>query len=85
MDFLSTQEFDENARILVEDKTWCKGKPMYYRKDGVIVEHWKDGKIVVIDDVEKAWSWQQTTRDVDGNNILGELRKLNDEVDGIRS
>lgn len=79
-EYLSTQEFHDDSKFRIEADTWDKGKPMYYLKNGVIIEHWKDGREVVIDDVEKAWSWQQTTRDIDGHNILGELRKLNQEI-----
>lgn len=79
-DYLSSQEFQAGFRASIEADTWEKGKPMYYRRDNNIIEEWKDGRIVIIDDIEKAWAFQNTTRDIDGNNILGELRKLNQEI-----
>ena len=80
-DFLSSQEFSDNARGKIEADTWDKGKPMYYMKNGEIVEHWRDGRIIVIDDIEKAWAYQNTTRDIDGHNKLKELRQLNQEIE----
>lgn len=79
-DFLSTQEFSDNIKGRIEAETWDKDKPMYYMRNGKIVEHWKDGTIKTIEYVEDAWAYQKTTRDIDGHNILGELRKLNEEI-----
>lgn len=79
-EFLSSQEFASDWRERIEADTWDKGKPMYYLRDRQIVEEWKDGRMIIIDDIEKAWAYQNTTRNIDGHNILGELRKLNQEI-----
>lgn len=71
-------------REKIEADTWEKGKPMYYKKGANIIEEWQDGTVVIIDDVDKAFAYKQTTRDFDSSNILGELRKLNQEIQVLR-
>lgn len=70
----------DKIREAIEAQTWGKGKPMYYMNNRQIIEEWSDGRKILIDDIEKAWAYQNTTRDFDSSNILGELRKLNDEI-----
>jgi|LakMenEpi03Aug12_release.lakeMendotaPanAssembly.Ray.scaffolds.fasta_scaffold1567460_2 hypothetical protein len=45
--YLKSEQFQKDFRKAIEADTWEKGHPMYYMdKEGWLVEHWKDGKIV---------------------------------------
>jgi hypothetical protein len=48
VDMFNSEEFKKEFRKQVEKDTWGMGKPMFYMKDGDIVEHWKDGTINVL-------------------------------------
>lgn len=47
--FFQSEEFQEGIRKSIEADTWGKGRPMYYMNEQrQIVEHWEDGKIIII-------------------------------------
>lgn len=53
IEYFNSEEFKEAFRKSVEEATWNKGLPKIYVLDGWIVEHWKDGTINKIKEVNK--------------------------------
>lgn len=49
IDYIKSEKFKEDFKKQVEKDTWDKGLPkIYMDEEGRIVEHWKDGKIIIL-------------------------------------
>ena len=49
-----TDTFRAHIKKTIEKDTWGKGKPMYYmNEDKQLIEHWKDGRIITIKQIEQ--------------------------------
>lgn len=47
--YFNSDKFAEDFKKQVEKDTWGKGLPkIYMNEKGDIVEHWKDGRIIII-------------------------------------
>ena len=54
LEYFKSEKFKKDFRKQVEEGTWEKGRPMIYMdKNKNIVEHFKDGKINIINQVHK--------------------------------
>lgn len=50
-DFLKLPEFQKSFAEQVKKDTWGNGLPMIYMNDeNQIIEHWEDGRIIIIKD-----------------------------------
>ena len=51
--FFNSEDFNIKVQESINRDTWDKGLPKYYKdKEGRIVEHFKDGKINIIKQID---------------------------------